>query len=226
MEPEPRQMPTERPAKTPPDGEADRTDGRRVRREANRQAVVGAMVSLFADGEFTPTAAEIAERAGLSVRSLFRYFDDVDDLAAAAIAFQESQAIPLLALDAHPTDALDHRIVQLVESRVRQYEILAPAARAARVVAHRRPEVAAKLDEVARVRREQIRTLFATELEAMGPDDAGRTLAAVDVLCSFDSYQLLRHHHGLEPHRVTACLTQALTDLLVPPRPADPNAVS
>ena len=59
-------------------------DGRRLRREANRQAVIDALVSLYADGHYLPSAAEVAERSGLSPRSVFRYFDDTDDLTRAA----------------------------------------------------------------------------------------------------------------------------------------------
>ena len=211
-------MTTERSEPTSSDEEAESTDKRRVRRAANRQAVVEAMISLYADGQYAPTAVEIAERAGLSVRSLFRYFDDVDDLGAAAIAYQESQAYPLLALDARPEDPLADRIARLVESRVRQYELLAPAARAARAVAHRRPAVAAKLAEINGIRREQIRTLFAAELESMSPPAADRTLATVDVLCSFESHQILRSDHALEPDVLVAHLTETLAVLLQPSR--------
>ena len=211
-------MTTERSEPTSSDEAAESTDKRRVRRAANRQAVVEAMISLYADGQYTPTAVEIAERAGLSVRSLFRYFDDVDDLGAAAIAYQESQAFPLLALDARPEDPLADRIARLVESRVRQYELLAPAARAARAVAHRRPAVAAKLAEINGIRREQVRTLFAAELESMSPPAADRTLATVDVLCSFESHQFLRRDHALEPDVLIAHLTETLAVLLQPSR--------
>jgi TetR/AcrR family transcriptional regulator, regulator of autoinduction and epiphytic fitness len=211
-------MTTERSEPTSSDEEAESTDKRRVRRAANRQAVVEAMISLYADGQYTPTAVEIAERAGLSVRSVFRYFDDVDDLGAAAIAYQESQAYPLLALDARPEDPLADRIARLVESRVRQYELLAPAAHAARAVAHRRPAVAAKLAEINGIRREQVRTLFAAELESMSPPAADRTLATVDVLCSFESHQFLRSGHALAPDVLVAHLTETLAVLLQPSR--------
>ena len=60
-------------------------DGRRLRREQNREAVIDALVALFEEGSYTPSSNEIAERAGISPRSLFRYFDDVDDLNRTAV---------------------------------------------------------------------------------------------------------------------------------------------
>ena len=50
----------------------DTVDGRRVRRDRNRDAVVDALLTLYGEGNLEPGSAEIAERAGLSPRSLFR----------------------------------------------------------------------------------------------------------------------------------------------------------
>ena len=55
-------------------------DGRRLRRDRNRTAVVDALLDLYGESNLRPSTAEIAERAGLSHRSLFRYFDDFEDL--------------------------------------------------------------------------------------------------------------------------------------------------
>ena len=41
-------------------------DGRRLRREQNREAVIDALVELFEEGSYTPSSGEIAERAGIS----------------------------------------------------------------------------------------------------------------------------------------------------------------
>jgi TetR/AcrR family transcriptional regulator, regulator of autoinduction and epiphytic fitness len=207
-------MAIERPAPPPPDGQPDHVDGRHARRASNRQAAVDALIALYREGRYTPTAVEVAERAGLSVRSLFRYFDDVDDLAGAAIDHQASLTYPLLTVDAEPDDLLEVRITKLVESRVHQYEVLAPAACAARAVAHRHPAVAAKLAEVSSARRGQIRSLFSPELAAMRPNDALRTFTTIDLLCSFEGYQFLRHQHDLEPHELVLLLAETVKRLL------------
>jgi len=51
--------------------EQSSTDGRHRRAQASREAIVESLVSLYADGYVDPSAAEIAERAGVSERSLF-----------------------------------------------------------------------------------------------------------------------------------------------------------
>ena len=64
-----------------------RIDGRRQRSERTRQTIVEAYLALLRDSPHIPTAAQIAERAGYSVRSLFERFPglltlSVDDACA------------------------------------------------------------------------------------------------------------------------------------------------
>ena len=188
----------------------DAVDGRRLRRTQNRTAVVDALVELFEQGEYEPSTGDIAERAGISARSLFRYFDDVDDLHRAAIDRQLDRARPLLELDMSPAAPTRMKIERIVEARVHLFETIEPAARAGRVVAHRRPIVAATLDESRAYLRSQLRQLFAPELERAG----AVLLPAVDALCSFESYELLRVHQGLSRPKTIAALVAALTRLL------------
>ena len=191
---------------------ADEVDGRRLRRTQNRSAVVLALVELFEQGVYQPSTGEIAERAGISPRSLFRYFDDVDDLHRAAIDSQLERAEPLLLLDV-PSDAPTRtKIDRLVEARVHLFETIEPAARAARVAAHRRPLVAATLDESRSFLRNQLRQLFAPELTGARAE----LLPAIDALCSFETYELLRAHQALSRPKTIAALTAALTQLLDP----------
>ena len=65
--------------------------GRRARRERNRTAVIDAMFELIAEGKVPPPAEALAERAGVSVSSIFRYFDNLDEL----MAFVDSLRFPL-----------------------------------------------------------------------------------------------------------------------------------
>lgn len=187
-------------------------DGRRLRREQNRDAVLDALAELFVEGVYQPSSNEIAERAGISPRSLFRYFDDVDDLSRATIERQLARARPLLELDVSPTAPTTDKIAALVEARMRLFEATAPAARAARVCAHRHPVVAQQVHESRAYLRRQVRKAFAPELEGA----RAALFPAVDALCSFETHQLLRVDQGLSRARTAASLTDALTALLQP----------
>ena len=96
---------------------AEEVDGRRLRREQNREAVLDALVGLFTEGFYQPSANEIAERAGISPRSLFRYFDDVDDLNRAAIERQLAAARPQLDIGIGPDAPTKAKVERVVEAR-------------------------------------------------------------------------------------------------------------
>lgn len=189
---------------------AQTADGRRMRREQNREAVIDALVDLFHQGVYQPSSAQIAERAGLSPRSLFRYFDDVDDLNHAAIDRQLADARPLLEVDARPADPLAHRVARLVAARLRLFDAIAPGARAARICAHRHPVVAEQVHDSRAYLRAQIQRLFAPELAGA----RAALLPAVDALCSFETYELLRVDQRLSRAKTAAALETALTSLL------------
>lgn len=188
-------------------------DGRRLRREQNREAVLDALVSLFAEGTYQPTAEEVATRAGISARSLFRYFDDVGDLSRAAIERELATAAPLLALEVDPTLPTAEKVVAVVEARGRLYDAVAATARVARLNAHRNPVVARQLARRRALFRKQVAEAFAPELAHV----PAHTLAAVDVLCSFETFELLREAQRLSRPATRATLVDALLALLTPP---------
>jgi AcrR family transcriptional regulator len=190
------------------------SDGRRLRRQRNRDAVVDALAELYRDGNFRPSSTEIAERAGLSPRSLFRYFDDVDDLCRAAVERLQEKALPLVGIDAVPDDRLHRKIEALVAGRLRLFRTVAAAATVSRLEAPFHPALTQGLRRSRAVLRDQLRTLFAPELASMDEERAARVLAALDVLCSFESFALLRHDQGLGMPAVRATLASAVAALL------------
>lgn len=176
-------------------------DGRRLRREQNRDAVLNAVVELFHEGSYQPTTDEIAGRAGLSPRSLFRYFDDVDDLSRAVIERELVATQPLLELHVDEAASTDERIRELVAARVRLFEAIAPTARAARLAAVRNPVIAQRLRARRALLRAQVRRVL---------DPPPALLPALDALCSFEAYELFRHDQRLSKSKATEALVASL----------------
>ena len=52
-------------------------DGRRLRSERSRQAIIDAMMELIGEGNLVPTAQQASERAGVGIRTVFRHFSDM-----------------------------------------------------------------------------------------------------------------------------------------------------
>ena len=175
--------------------------------------MVEALLDLYADGNLRPSADEIATRSGLSPRSLFRYFDDVDDLIRAAVTRQQARVIPLVPIEATPEDPLSVRIAALVAQRFRIFDAVGNAAAVVRL---RAPFESVLNDALAPHRaflRSQIATLFAAELAAMGTS-AASVLAAADVLTSYESRHLLVNDQSLDPSQAMSVMADTLTALL------------
>jgi len=203
---------------TPPDAahRPAETDGRRLRRALNREAVVDALLDLYGEGNLRPGTDEIAERAGISPRSLFRYFEDADDLAGEAVSRQLGRAMPLLPLAVGPDAPFTSRVEALVDQRLRLFSTLGVAAHVSRLRAPFQPRLAESLRTGRRFLRGQVRSLFAAELTGRTDDEAEAALAAADVLTSFESYQLLTGDQELAVDEARSVLVTTLSALLAP----------
>lgn len=58
-------------------------DGRTLRAERSRQKIVDAIVALVDEGTLIPTAQQVAEMAAVGIRTVFRHFNEMDDLMIA-----------------------------------------------------------------------------------------------------------------------------------------------
>lgn len=193
---------------------ADDVDGRHARRERNRLAVVDAMLQLYAKGNLEPSSDQIAERAGLSPRSLFRYFDDIDDLVRVAVARHHERVLPLSELATETSAPLAARIQRLVTQRLRLFDGIGSVGIVARVRAPFQPVIARELRAARRFWRDQLREIFAPELRRLGDEAAADVIASIDVLTSFEAVQLMREDQKLSNAAVIAAITHSLTVLL------------
>lgn len=189
-------------------------DGRTLRRSRNRMAVIEALLDLIREGQLDAGAAEIAERAGVSHRSVFRYFDDLDDLVRTAVDHQISLASELAQIEGLGEGTLDDRIRSLVAGRLALYEHVDGAMRVARMRAPSIPEIDVSIAEVAASFATQLGSHFEPELAVQPPADAGSLLDACLVLTSYDSFDLHTRVLGHDLERTEASISTALSALL------------
>ena len=188
---------------------APMVDGRRARRNRSRDLAVDAVLDLLGEGVLRPTAQQVAERSGVSLRSIFRIFDDVETLNAAAAARQLSR-IRHLFVDVVPTGTLPERVAQVVDINARLYESVAPIRRAALRAA---PESPALQEQLARARgwvRSEVERVFAPELATAHRD----VTPAVELVLSFEAWDQLRSGQGVSLPRATATVVRTVTALL------------
>ena len=63
----------------------DKPDGRLLRSERSRQLIITAIIELIDEGHLIPTAQQVAHRADVGIRSVFRHFDDMDSICKSSL---------------------------------------------------------------------------------------------------------------------------------------------
>jgi AcrR family transcriptional regulator len=184
-------------------------DGRVARGARNREAIVDAILSCYADGLLRPSAAEIAQRAGVSARSLHNHFDDMEALRA-EVAQRQWDRHAHLATPPDATLPLPARVHELVARRGELYERVTPVRRAALLSAHESPTIAANLARLDRLLRRQLEALFVRELRTAGAE----ALDVLDALLSWDTWNRLRVAQGCSPARARRALVTAALAVL------------
>ena len=187
-------------------------DGRAARSERTRRAIVDAMRALHHDGDLRPTAPRIAERAGVSVRTVWQHFDDLETLLVEAgrrdLEIARSFVAPI-----EPSLPTGARVEALVEQRVRMFEEMAPPWRAARVHVPFSAQLQSNRDTLMELARAQVQELFAPELDAA--KDPETMLDAVHVASSWATWESLRTDAKLDLTRAKKAMRWWLAQLLV-----------
>ena len=188
-------------------------DGRSARAQRTRDSVVNAVLELANAGDARPTAKEIAERAGISVRSVYVHFDDLDDLFRAAAARHFEQMAGIL----HPVDAglpIPARIVAAAEQRVAIHENFGAVRRAAEQWAPLSPALTEVLNTGRDVGRQDIERLFGPVLARRADHDV--VLGAFTLLLGANAWDSLREQ-GLSVEAAGEIIIHTMTRLLETP---------
>jgi TetR/AcrR family transcriptional regulator, regulator of autoinduction and epiphytic fitness len=166
--------------------EISRVDGRHLRSARSRDLVVDAILDLMEEGALRPSAFDVAARAGVSERTVFRHFADLEQLFAAAAEHQSQRIGPLLAPPA--TDGpRARRVGELARRRAQLYAIL-----------HDQPSAT-----------------LAIELERLGARERRDLVEALDAATSWPTWEVMRSDQQLSVARTTAAMERTVNSLLL-----------
>jgi AcrR family transcriptional regulator len=193
---------------------ASAVDGRSLRRERNRQDIVNALLDLIETGETEISAALIASKAGLSERSIFRYFDDVNDLYRSVCDLAFSKEIEYALIDDAGVGSLDTKIENFVNQRVRIYTMNEKIAPAARSFALKNPIIKNQLVVGRKLLRNQIIKHFSEELSAFDKQQQQVAVAIIDSLTTFEYYDMMRSDQKMSVQAIKSVLTESIRKAL------------
>jgi AcrR family transcriptional regulator len=188
-------------------------DGRTARAVRTREAIVDACCALVDEGDLRPTAPRIAERAKVSVRSVFQHFDDLEGLYA-AVADAMMERLSHLVMTVDPGLPVARRIRDVVHQRSVLLEAITPIRRAAAVHAPFSSEVQSRLQAGHDFLRSEIERLFAIELASVPADERVVLLDALDTVLSWPSWDNLRVLNGRTEAEACVVLERMVAALL------------
>jgi len=185
-----------------------KADGRRVRGQDNRARIVAAMLEIIHSGEVAPSAEQVAQRADVGLRTVFRHFQDMDSL------YREMSVViaaELREVAERPFKSEDwrERVVELIERRGGAFEKVGPFLRASTVFRYR-----SKFLDVDNLR---LVTALREILKAQLPPAVARDqlkLEILDLLLSYETWSRLRREQGLTPKRARDTLAAAVRRVL------------
>jgi AcrR family transcriptional regulator len=186
-------------------------DGRVRRSVRSGQAIVEALVALVGEGVLQPTAQQVAGRAGVGLRTVFRRFADMESLLAEMGARVQADRVPLL-VEGPPRGALAERARGLVERRVAFFERIAPYKRSANLKRWRSPFLRADHAHLVRgLRAELVRWLPELRRAPVAIADA------LELVTSFEAWDRLRTEQRLGRGRALAVVERLVLGLVDDP---------
>lgn len=182
------------------------SDGRRRRGEDNRARIVAAMLEIVQSGEIAPSAEQVAVRADVGLRTVFRHFSDMDSLYR---EMSEAIGAEVQAVADQPFKAADWRgrVVELAGRRGVAFEKIGPFRRASDAFRHRSRFLGDDVHRLSNRLREILERVVGDEVDA-------QTLEALDLLLSFEAWSRLREEQSLTPDQTQAVLEAAARRLI------------
>jgi AcrR family transcriptional regulator len=203
------------------DPKVERLDGRRQRSERTRQVIMDSYIALLRESPEIPTAAQIAGRAGLSTRSIFERFDDLQSLSLATV----DHAFTLGEAEAVVRNVDGDRAIRLrshVETRATTCERWLPLWR---VVVANQGKLGDLKDRIRFIRLAVVKRLelmYRPELSTLGDSERRDLLIALEALIDFESWGRMREDHGLTVEEASGVWVRMI-DRMLPPTPLRPH---
>lgn len=184
------------------------TDGRKLRSEDSKRRIVSAMLELVREGRMAPTAEEVAKRAEVGLRTVFRRFKDMESLyAEMAVAINDKVDSIIGSLPTGTDWQANLRL--MVERRIKVYEVIMPYRVAAEALKFQSSVLLNRHIEIVREERQRLRTLLPEELLLDRP-----LIEGLEAALSFDMWNQLRNDQRLSAADAGAVVSRIVDSLL------------
>lgn len=194
------------------------TDGRKQRSEDSKRRIVAAMLELVREGRIAPTAEEVATRAEVGLRTVFRRFKDMESLYA-EMAVAIHQKIESIGFPANRSSDWRINLKRMVERRLQIYEVIMPYRVAAEALKFQSTQLLNQHMEIVREERERLLDLLPQTLI-----EDRLLIEGLEASLSFDMWNQLRNDQRLsseEAGEVVRRIVESLLTTVESQSPAD-----
>jgi AcrR family transcriptional regulator len=185
----------------------EKLDGRRRRSLDSRARIVAAMLELIRETSAPPNSEQVAQRAGVGLRTVFRHFQDMDSLYSEIERPFEAE-LRAVAQQPFKGATWQARVIELIGRRSAAFEIVAP---------YRHAADAMRLNStMLQAHHAMFATTLRTILRGLIPKGAIDTpsFEALDLLLGFEAWSRLRRDQGLTPRQARNALETAVRALI------------
>jgi TetR/AcrR family transcriptional regulator, regulator of autoinduction and epiphytic fitness len=189
------------------------SDGRAARSHRTRRAIIDAMRALHAEGDLRPTALRIAERAGVSLRTIWQQFPDREALLVEAVR-RDREILRSLVEKIDPGQPLAARIGAFVGQRARILEEMTPTWRAARIQTPFSDQLRLNRGRKTAGGRVELERLFRAELSQLPAAQREQLTDTLHAITIWAFWESLRTDLGLSPLQARELLHSTFTTLL------------
>ena len=189
--------------------------GHTLRRSERRVSAIDSFIDLVLEYGNAPTPDEVAKRAGVSIASMYRYFETLDELRNDAIARVTERFPELVSIPKIGTGDRKRRIASFTKVRIALHEKLHPLQLLNRKHNQSNPIAGKQLDSARIMLSDQIRIHYDLELRTLNPASRDDTVASISVLTSVESWEQFRRTMNRTAGQTQRAWCSAI-DLLLP----------
>lgn len=191
-----------------PELEAGTEDGRRQRSDRSRRRIIEAMFDLIADGHVAPSAVDVAERANVGLRTVFRHFEDMDSIYDEMTAQLMEGVMPKI-LAPYEAETWRDRLMECVDRRADLYEMVFPMRICVSLRRYNSKFLAEQFDRDIKLARSTLKAILPKQVTS------NRDLfGAIEVTLDFSTWRQLRQDQNRSVERAKASLRLILNGLI------------
>lgn len=190
------------------DGNGPVADGRRERSRASRSRIIQATMDLIREGNLNPSAALVAQKADVSLRSVFHHFKDKESLRREIDQILIKAYAPILQAPYRSHEPLA-QLDELIDRRCQIFEDAAPFRIATWSERHASPFISSTYQKLYEREKAMLDALLPAGYQT-------QTLAgqAILILTSFDTWRMLRQDEGLSPRKTIETIKALVRETL------------